>query len=282
MQGLAWLLPVMRRCLLVAGGGGRGLPQVGWLAAVLERTGLALPAGCAGRVTLLAPSDAAMASAGWSPDDASDAELHAWLLRHLTLEDAGRAPALPMLDGQWLHRQADGDGWRDAAGAAVQPCGAAGHVDGLQVIVIDRVLPPLTASLRERLAASPEHGCLDSALAATGLSALLDCAGPFTLFAPSDRALDRAAAHLGSGQALWADRAALTELLSRHVVSGRWLSQDLARQGRLRAVSGEHLVFNGLGQLRSGDLWLPLAPGSDAACRNGVLHRLDAALMPGD
>lgn len=283
MNGLAWVLPVLRRRLLVASeGGGHGLPHLAWLAPVLARAGLSLPCGHADSLTLLAPSDSAVLSAGWRPDEVSDTELNAWLLRHLTLEDVGRAQALPMLDGQWLHRQADGDGWRDAGGGAVQRHGAATRVDGLRVIAIDRVLPPLTATLRGRLAASPGLGRFSDALEATGLSALLDCAGPFTLFAPSDRALSRAAVRLGCGPALWADRAGLTQLLSRHIVSGRWPSQALPWGGRLRAVSGEQLAFNALGQVRSGDLWLPLAAGRDELCRNGVLHRLDEALLPGD
>lgn len=280
MDWLAWVLPMMRKGLLASGGvGGEDRPGLGWLETALDRAGLVLPPGSAAGLTLMAPSDAAVAAAGWRPEQAGDAELQAWLLRHLTLDDPAQAPVLAMLDGQLLHRE--GGGWRDGAGQAVLARGRVAQRGGLRLQVIDRVLPPLTASLRDGLRAAPGLHRFCDALDATGLSALLDCAGPFTVFAPSERGLMRAAARLGlGGAALWSDRAALTELLLRHVVSGRWASHSLPWGGGLRALSGERLVLSPFGELISGDLGLPLAPGSDQGCRNGVLHRIDEVLLP--
>jgi uncharacterized surface protein with fasciclin (FAS1) repeats len=54
---------------------------------------------------------------------------------------------------------------------------------------------------------------------AAGLTDLLRSVGPFTVFAPTDRAFDRVSRH--DLDALMADQARLADVLGHHVVSGR-------------------------------------------------------------
>lgn len=281
---LDWLQlfnPAAPRHLLAPGAGGPlPTPSAQWLAPVLAAAHLSSPSPDGG-LTLLAPSDDALAEAGLVPATLAPAELQRWLLRHLTLDDVGGGGSVQMLDGQLLLRDGAAPQWRDGAGRAVRPLGRPRLRAGIAVQLVDRALGPVTDSLRARIAAEPGLAGFAAALAHTGLDGLLDCSGPFTVLAPSDRGLARAAARLGRSPAsLWADRDRLTDLLLHHLLPGRWSSSALPWNGALRTLAGERLHFSALGLLRSGDLLLPLAPGSDRCASNGVLHRLDEALLP--
>lgn len=282
MAWLQWITPRVRMGLLASDGGGGAQPSAAWLQAALSAAGLQAPAGVCSGLTLLAPTDDALRQADVELPQHDRAALQAWLLRHLTLDDVRTAPVLAMLDGQLLHREsAAGMAWLDAAGQRLRLLGAPTLRQGIQVQAADRVLQPLHATLWDRIQGAPGLHRLTEALGSTGLSAWLGCEGPFTVFAPSDAGLERAAARLGMNPAaLWSDRDALTALLSRHLVAGRWPSHLMPWGTSLRTLSGETLACNAFGRLVSGDLRLPLAPGSDRSCRNGVLHRLDEVLLP--
>ncbi len=267
------------------GGSGSALRAAGltvdWLAPVLA-DGHRLSVGSS-RVpaTLFAPTDAALRHAGVWPHALPHAELQRWLLRHVTVLDSPAAAVARMLDGSLLRRDAAG-GWLDAGGERVSDLGAAPAMGHLRVQRVDRPLAPASASLWEQIAAEPGLQRFAEAADRTGLAPLLCCAGPFTVFAPSNAGLDRAAARLGlRRQALWADPARLGALLRQHVVSGHWCSADLPWGGGLRTWAGMPLQLTPLGQLHaSGCTAQTLADGSDLPCRNGVLHRVHDALLP--
>jgi len=256
-------------------------PTLDWLAAA----GAPLQALVHGpsRVTLLAPTDGALRQAGVSPQHLPSADLQQWLLRHLSVVDDPAASVLPMLDGSLLRR--DGaDGWRDASGRRVAELRAEAGPGRLRLLWVDRVLQPASASLWQQIAAEPGLARFADALERTGLAPLLGCAGPFTVFAPSDAGLDRAAARLGlSRRALWSDPAQLGSLLRQHVVPGRWASLELPWGGQLRSWAEAPLRLTPLGQVCACACTVqPLAAGSDQPCSNGVLHRVDDALLPTD
>ncbi len=86
-------------------------------------------------------------------------------------------------------------------------------------------------------ATAPEFTILNAALASTGLDASLNGTSEFTVFAPTDAAF--AAAGFADFATLDAAFTAeeLTALLSNHVISGRFLSMDLA-SGRAYTING--------------------------------------------
>ncbi len=138
-------------------------------------------------------------------------------------------------------------------------------------------------SVWQRVAADPALARLADGLERCGLHTLLDGEQAFTLFAPANAGLDRAAARLGLGAGqLWRQPEALRPLLLHHVADGAWPSGRLPWPGELPSLAGRPLRLTALGLLRSGDLALALAAGSDQPCRNGVLHRLPEALLPPD
>jgi len=256
-------------------------PSCHWLEAAIRHAGLADLLQAPPAATLLAPTDAALEAAGLRPAELAPAALHRWLLGHLTLGSPRDDGLLPLLDGSLLRRAEAGPGWIDAEGRLVRLLGSPQPRQQLRVLAIDRPLAAASQTLWQRLAADPARARLAAALARCGLHHLLGCAGPFTFFAPTDAGLDRAAARLGLGAAaLWHDSERLRPLLLDHILPGRWASSELPWPGRLRTLGGSDLSLEALGLLRSGDLSLPLARGSDQPCSNGLLHSLSEALLP--
>ena len=260
-----------------------GSQKADWLGPVLAGTQLQHLAGSPAPVTLFAPTDAALQRAGVSPQALPSQAMERWLMRHLTMLDSPGAAVLRMLDGSLLRRDAGG-GWLDASGERVSKLGSAPAPGSLRVVLVDRPLEPASASLAQQIAAEPGLACFAEAMDRTGLAPVLGCSGPFTVFAPSNAGLDRAAARLGlRRQALWADPVRLGELVRQHIVPGRWCSADLPWGDGLCTWAATPLQLTPLGQLRAGGCSVQaLADGSDQPCHNGVLHRLHDALLPAD
>lgn len=100
-------------------------------------------------------------------------------------------------------------------------------------------------------------------------------AGPFTVFAPTEEAF----AALGDGvlDALLADKARLIGVVKSHVLMTRLSSGDV-EACRARTMQGGELVLAvDDGRVTVGGAGIALA---DIECRNGVLHGIDAVLMP--
>lgn len=119
---------------------------------------------------------------------------------------------------------------------------------------------------------------LVTALKAAGLVETLEGKGPFTVFAPSDAAfakLPKAAL-----DSLLADKAALTSVLTFHVVPGRVLAADIVKAGNVapRTVNGQVLDV----VARDGKVYVNGAQvtSADIVASNGVIHVIDSVLLP--
>lgn len=130
------------------------------------------------------------------------------------------------------------------------------------------------------------------AVAATGLDSTLDGAGPYTLLVPDDRAF---AALPGIDMNTVMEpqqRARLTDVLTYHILPGTVLAEDIGKaidNGKGKAVlatmGGETLSAE-----RDGDRIVLIDSSgnraniteADQQRSNGVLHRIDAILVPGD
>jgi len=89
---------------------------------------------------------------------------------------------------------------------------------------------------------------LATALKAAGLVETLKGKGPFTVFAPTDAAF----AKIPKAQlnALLADKAKLTAVLTYHVVPGAVMSKDV-KAGMVKTVQGSSLTVSTMGESRS-------------------------------
>ncbi len=117
---------------------------------------------------------------------------------------------------------------------------------------------------------------LVTAVKAAGLVETLSGPGPFTVFAPTDEAFAKLPA--GTVEALLQDKAKLASILTYHVVSGKYMAADVLKMSSLKSVQGQNITIS----LKGG---APMADNAkivktDIVCSNGVIHVIDAVILP--
>jgi uncharacterized surface protein with fasciclin (FAS1) repeats len=176
-----------------------------------------------------------------------------------------------------------------AAGAPRMPL-AASMTPATSVVVGGAPMLP-SRTIVDNAADSADHATLVAAVASAGLIDTLNGAGPFTVFAPVDRAF--AALPPGTVDNLLQpeNRAALTGILTYHVVPGR-LDSDALRQrvaagggmAELATVSGATLTVKANGPsnlvIEDGQGGIATISTYDVYQANGVIHVLDDVLLP--
>lgn len=156
--------------------------------------------------------------------------------------------------------------------------------------VVETVTPAPTGTIVDVAVASPDHTTLVSAVQAAGLVETLSGAGPFTVFAPTNAAFAKLPAGTVESLTQPANRAALTGILTYHVVPGRVSATDLgglidAGGGRatLTTVQGGALTAtreNGSIRLTDARGGTSTVTAADLAGSNGVIHVIDTVVMP--
>jgi uncharacterized surface protein with fasciclin (FAS1) repeats len=152
---------------------------------------------------------------------------------------------------------------------------------------------PMYASrnIIENAVNSKDHTTLVAAVKAAGLVETLEGAGPFTVFAPTNRAF--AALPAGTVETLLKpeNKDKLTSILTYHVVPGRFTEADInakikegGGKAMLKTVEGEELTF----ARGAGHLWVIDAKGDKAEVTipnvmqsNGVIQVINKVLLPG-
>ncbi len=115
---------------------------------------------------------------------------------------------------------------------------------------------------------------LVAAVQAAGLVDTLKGPGPFTVFAPTDEAF--AKVPKATLDALLKDKAALTKVLTYHVVSGKVMAADV-KAGKVKTVQGQELTVK-----TDGGVMVDSAKvtATDIAASNGVIHVIDNVMLP--
>ena len=142
----------------------------------------------------------------------------------------------------------------------------------------------------ENASASPIHKTLVAALKQADLVATLSGAGPFTVFAPTDEAFAQIPAVQRDGWMRAAQKPVLAGILKYHVVPGKLTAADLdakIAEGKGQAVlattDGQDLIAtksDGAILLTSASGNKALATQADVLQSNGVIHVVDAVLLP--
>lgn len=116
---------------------------------------------------------------------------------------------------------------------------------------------------------------LVTAVQAADLVGTLKGPGPFTVFAPTDAAF--AKIPKAKLDALLKDKAALTKVLTYHVVPAKVMAADV-KPGKVKTVEGDSLTIAAQG----GKVMVDNANVSktDIVADNGVIHVIDTVLMP--
>jgi uncharacterized surface protein with fasciclin (FAS1) repeats len=125
---------------------------------------------------------------------------------------------------------------------------------------------------------SADHSTLVTAVKAAGLVETLKGAGPFTIFAPTNAAFAALPAGTVDGLLKAEKKADLTNILTYHVVAGNVKAADLKDGQVVKTLQGTDLkvtIKDGKVAINGANVTAP-----DLAGSNGVIHVIDAVLMP--
>ena len=137
---------------------------------------------------------------------------------------------------------------------------------------------------------SKDHTTLVAAVKAAGLVDTLSSPGPFTVFAPTNKAFAKLPAGTVETLVKPENKDTLTTILTYHVVAGRMSAADIA--GKIKAGHGKAMLKTVQGEsltasMRNGALVLTDAKGgmsrvsiANVFQSNGVIHVVDTVLMP--
>src|SRR5271155_4990996 len=148
-----------------------------------------------------------------------------------------------------------------------------------------------TKNIVENAVNSADHTTLVAAVKAAGLVDTLESPGPFTVFAPTNEAFAKLPAGTVDMLLKPENKAALTKVLTYHVVAGRLSASDLKKQIKAGNGTAELTTVEG------GKLWASLQDGNHIVLKdekggtamvtipnvfqsNGVIHVIDTVVMP--
>lgn len=130
-------------------------------------------------------------------------------------------------------------------------------------------------SVSETIAKNPSLSTLSGLLTSSGLSETLKGAGPFTVFAPSNEAFKAVPAK--TMDALAKDPAALKNVLTYHVVAAMSMAKDV-KNSKVKTVNGATIELAKAGDMVTVESGL--VTQADVTASNGVVHIIDAVLIP--
>jgi len=255
------------------------------LVAAVKAAGLADTLSGKGPFTVFAPTDEAFAKLGKDTiADLLKPENKQKLTAILTYHVVGdRVPAekvvatksLTSLQGQSLAIVVDG-GKVKVNGANVVKTDVNGS-NGV-IHVIDTVLMPRNESIVDVAAKAGSFTTLLAAAQAAGLADTLAKDGPFTVFAPTDEAFAKLGKDAIADLLKPENKAKLAGILKHHVVAGKVLAADAKKLKEAKTIAGTTLGLRMDGDaLRVGGAKVLSA---DIAASNGVIHVVDAVILP--
>lgn len=146
---------------------------------------------------------------------------------------------------------------------------------------VDRVLLPANKDIVETAQATPSLSILVAAVVAAGLVDTLKGAGPFTVFAPTNDAFAALLAELGVTQdALLADKALLTSVLTYHVLPARVLKEEIPFDTSITTVQGSTMRISRDFKITDRRDRVAAITTADVFASNGVVHVIDKVLLP--
>ncbi len=125
-------------------------------------------------------------------------------------------------------------------------------------------------------AGAEDFKTLVTAVKAADLVGALKGEGPFTVFAPTDEAFAKVPKQ--ALESLLKDKAALTGVLTYHVVPGKVMAADVVQISEADTLQGQPLkivVTDGKVKINGVNV-----VKTDIECSNGVIHVIDGVLMP--
>jgi uncharacterized surface protein with fasciclin (FAS1) repeats len=119
---------------------------------------------------------------------------------------------------------------------------------------------------------------LVAAVTAADLVETLSGEGPFTVFAPTDEAFAALPAGVLDALLLPENKATLAKILTYHVVAGKVMAADVT-DSDVATVEGQTIKLATMGGVTVNGATVVAA---DVAASNGVIHAIDAVILPPD
>jgi uncharacterized surface protein with fasciclin (FAS1) repeats len=153
-----------------------------------------------------------------------------------------------------------------------------GITSGVAAVVIAAAAPVMAQDkdIVDTAVAAGKFNTLATALTEAGLVDTLKGEGPFTVFAPTDEAFAKLPP--GTVEGLLADKAALTKVLTYHVVAGSVDSKAVAGLQNAETVSGDSVKI----AVKNGSVFIndSKVVTADIKAGNGIIHVIDTVLLP--
>jgi len=146
----------------------------------------------------------------------------------------------------------------------------------------DLTAPSATQNIVQIAAGNPEFSTLVAAVQAAGLVDTLSGSGPFTVFAPVNAAFSALPSGTLDTLLKPENKSLLTSILTYHVVPGAVFAGDVMA-GNVPTVNGSMFTVS----MDKGSVHITDGKGNsarvvqtDIAATNGVIHVIDAVLIP--
>jgi uncharacterized surface protein with fasciclin (FAS1) repeats len=117
-----------------------------------------------------------------------------------------------------------------------------------------------------------------NAVEAADLTGTLRSFGPYTVFAPTDAAFKKLGASIVPDLLKPKNKNALARVIRYHIAPGILTAEEIASSSEIPTLCGEPLVVT----LRPGKTMIDTAiiVAADIQCRNGMIHGIDAVMLP--
>ena len=160
-------------------------------------------------------------------------------------------------------------------------CGSCGVGDDHSAVEkasakVDKMKKMTKMNIIETATTNGDFTILMKAVKVAGLEDALNGDGPFTVFAPTDKAFK--ALPKGTLEALLKDKEKLSSILTYHVVSGKVSSKQVVELDKAKTLNGQDVKIN------SNDDGVMVDDATvvttDIDCTNGVIHVIDKVILP--
>ncbi|MDP3654262.1 MAG: fasciclin domain-containing protein [Rhodoferax sp.] len=134
---------------------------------------------------------------------------------------------------------------------------------------------PAPVNLADTIASTPSLSTLNSLVNQAGLTETLKTPGPFTVFAPNNDAFKAVPAKTMDDLAQHPEK--LKSLLTYHVIPGKTMAADV-KNSDVKTLNSAKVALSKAGDFVT--IESAAVTQADIAATNGVLHLVDAVLVP--
>ena len=132
-------------------------------------------------------------------------------------------------------------------------------------------------NLIEKLNGDQKFSTFAKAINDAGLADILEGNDPFTLLAPTNEAFKKVPETTMNNLSKTENKSKLRQLLSYHIISGRMLSEDLAKLTTTKTLQGGEVKIDATNGIKIDDSKLQ---ARNIKATNGLIHALDTVLAP--